>query len=58
MTFKEWFKKQELQEVGTFASGANGGFGSVDHQYLQGFLLLTVMFLLMMPQNNLKNVVL
>jgi|GEM_PF-3146105 len=29
MTFKEWFKKQELQEVGTFASGANGGFGSV-----------------------------
>jgi len=29
MTFKEWLKKQKLQEVGTFASGANGGQGSI-----------------------------
>ena len=29
MTFAEWLKKIELQEVGTFASCANGGAGSI-----------------------------
>lgn len=29
MTFKGWLKNQELQEVGTCSSGANGGFGSI-----------------------------
>lgn len=29
MTFKEWLKNQELQEVGTMASGTNGGSGSI-----------------------------
>jgi hypothetical protein len=28
MTFKEWLKK--IEEVGTFASGATGGAGSIE----------------------------